>query len=69
MGTSERTALTVAQVYLDVLARREMVRLAEDNLRNHERILDQISCVPAVVWAAWPTSTRPRRVWPRRATT
>ncbi|MBF8720862.1 TolC family outer membrane protein [Pseudomonas guariconensis] len=42
MGTSERTALTVAQVYLDVLARREMVRLAEDNLRNHERILDQI---------------------------
>ncbi|MFJ2984241.1 MULTISPECIES: TolC family outer membrane protein [unclassified Pseudomonas] len=43
MGTSERTALDVAQVYLDVLTRREMVRLAQENLRNHERILDQIS--------------------------
>ncbi|MEG0966533.1 MAG: TolC family outer membrane protein [Pseudomonas sp.] len=42
LGTSERTALTVAQVYLDVLTRREMVRLAEDNLRSHERIFDQI---------------------------
>ncbi|RWU24306.1 channel protein TolC [Pseudomonas alkylphenolica] len=42
LGTSERTALTVAQVYLDVLTRREMVRLAEDNLRSHERIYDQI---------------------------
>ncbi|KHL74316.1 channel protein TolC [Pseudomonas putida] len=42
MDTSERTALDVAQVYLDVLSRREMVRLAEENLRNHERILDQI---------------------------
>jgi adhesin transport system outer membrane protein len=43
LGTSERTALTVAQVYLDVLKRRDMVRLAEDNLRSHERIYDQIS--------------------------
>ncbi|WP_095082006.1 TolC family outer membrane protein [Pseudomonas sp. Irchel s3h17] len=42
LGTSERTALTVAQVYLDVLTRREFVQLAEDNLRNHERIFDQI---------------------------
>ncbi|MEF9901240.1 MAG: TolC family outer membrane protein [Pseudomonas sp.] len=42
LGSSERTALTVAQVYLDVLTRREMVRLAEDNLRSHERIYDQI---------------------------
>jgi outer membrane protein, adhesin transport system len=42
LGTSERTALTVAQVYLDVLTRREFVRLAQDNLRNHERIYDQI---------------------------
>ncbi|MEW7856588.1 TolC family outer membrane protein [Pseudomonas chlororaphis] len=42
LGTSERTALTVAQVYLDVLTRREFVRLAEDNMRNHERIYDQI---------------------------
>lgn len=43
LGTSERTALTVAEVYLEVLKRREMVRLAEDNLRSHERIYDQIS--------------------------
>ncbi len=42
LGTSERTALTVAQVYLDVLTRRQFVQLAEDNLRNHERIYDQI---------------------------
>jgi len=42
LGTSERTGLEVAQVYLDVLTRREMVRLAQDNLTNHERVLDQI---------------------------
>ncbi|KAE9650751.1 TolC family outer membrane protein [Pseudomonas fluorescens] len=42
LNTSERTALTVAQVYLDVLTRREMVQLAEDNLKSHERIFDQI---------------------------
>lgn len=42
LDTSERTALTVAQVYLDLLSRREMVRLAEQNLANHERVLDQI---------------------------
>ena len=42
LGTSERTALTVAQVYLDVLTRREFVRLAEENLKSHERIFDQI---------------------------
>lgn len=42
LGTSERTALTVVQVYLDVLTRREYVRLAEENLKNHERIFDQI---------------------------
>jgi adhesin transport system outer membrane protein len=42
LGTSERTALTVAQVYLDVLTRREFVRLATDNLKNHERTFDQI---------------------------
>jgi adhesin transport system outer membrane protein len=43
LSTSERTALSVAQVYLEVLKRRDMVRLAEDNLRSHERIYDQIS--------------------------
>ena len=43
LGTSERTALDVAEVYIEVLRRQEMVRLAEDNLRSHERIYDQIS--------------------------
>lgn len=42
LGTSERTGLTVAQVYLDVLVRREYVRLAQLNLDNHQRIYDQI---------------------------
>ncbi|PWB30685.1 channel protein TolC [Pseudomonas sp. SDI] len=42
LGSAERTALNVAQVYLDTLTRRDMVRLAEDNLRSHERIYDQI---------------------------
>ena len=42
LNTSERTALTVAQVYLEVLTRQELVRLAEDNLKSHERIHDQI---------------------------
>lgn len=42
LDASERTGLTVAQVYLDVLTRREFVRLAEDNLKSHERIFDQI---------------------------
>jgi adhesin transport system outer membrane protein len=42
LNTSERTALTVAQVYLDVLTQREMVSLAEENLKSHERIYDQI---------------------------
>lgn len=43
LGTAERTALTVAQVYLDVLTRQELVRLAESNLASHERIYDQIT--------------------------
>ncbi|MFN3580444.1 MAG: TolC family outer membrane protein [Pseudomonas sp.] len=43
LSLSERTALTVTEVYLDVLKREERVALAEDNLRNHERIYDQIS--------------------------
>lgn len=42
LDASERTGLTVAQVYLDVLTRREFVRLAEENLKSHERIYDQI---------------------------
>ncbi len=43
LGTSESTALRVAEVYLDVLLRQELVRLAENNLRSHERIYDQIT--------------------------
>jgi adhesin transport system outer membrane protein len=42
LNTTERTGLTVVQVYLDVLTQREMVRLAEENLKSHERIYDQI---------------------------
>ncbi|WEJ73466.1 TolC family outer membrane protein [Pseudomonas sp. PSE14] len=43
LGTSERTALEVAQVYTDVLRRQEMVRLAEANLKRHQQVYDQIS--------------------------
>lgn len=42
MDTSENTALTAIQVYLDVLRGRRMVELAQENLKNHERIFDQI---------------------------
>ncbi|MGK8705893.1 TolC family outer membrane protein [Metapseudomonas otitidis] len=43
LGTSERTALDVAQVYIEVIKRQEMVRLAEENLKSHQRIYDQIT--------------------------
>ncbi len=52
LGTSGRTALTVAQVYLDVLTRREFVRLAEENLKSHQRITTRSSCAPSVASAA-----------------
>lgn len=42
LGTSESLALRTVQVYLDVLMRREMVALAENNLQAHLRINDQI---------------------------
>lgn len=42
LGTAERVALRTAEVYIDVLRREELVRLAQDNVTNHERILDQI---------------------------
>ncbi|WP_437890495.1 TolC family outer membrane protein [Phytobacter sp. V91] len=42
MNTSETTALQTIQSYLDVLMRQQMVQLAEDNLKNHERVFDQI---------------------------
>lgn len=43
MDTSESTALTAIQSYLDVLRGQQMVLLAEDNLKNHQRIFDQIT--------------------------
>lgn len=43
LGNAERTGLRVAEVYLDVLRRQQLVTLAEDNLRSHERIFDQIT--------------------------
>ena len=42
MNTSELTALNAIQSYLDVLMRQKMVKLAQDNLKNHERVFDQI---------------------------
>ena len=41
-GTSESLALRTVEVYLDVLKRREMVTLAENNLQAHLRVNDQI---------------------------
>ena len=43
LANSERTALNVAQAYLDVLQRQEMARLAEENFNSHQRIYDQIT--------------------------
>ena len=42
LNTTETTALTTIQSYLDVLMQEKMVKLAEENLKNHERIFDQI---------------------------
>ncbi|WP_068830040.1 TolC family outer membrane protein [Pseudomonas sp. BMS12] len=42
-GTSESLALRTVEVYLDVLKRREMVALAENNLQAHLRVNDQIT--------------------------
>nr|WP_182928517.1 TolC family outer membrane protein [Klebsiella sp. WP3-W18-ESBL-02] len=42
LNTSEVTALNAIQSYLDVLMRQRMVKLAEDNLKSHERVFDQI---------------------------
>ena len=41
-GTSESLALRTVEVYLEVLKRREMVSLAENNLQAHLRVNDQI---------------------------
>jgi adhesin transport system outer membrane protein len=42
LGTSESLALRTVEVYLDVLKRREMVTLAQNNLQAHQRVNDQI---------------------------
>ncbi|WES68028.1 TolC family outer membrane protein [Superficieibacter sp. HKU1] len=42
LNTSETTALTAVQTYIGVLMRQKMVALAEENLKNHERVFDQI---------------------------
>ena len=41
-GTSENSALRTSEVYLNVLRRQELLRLAEENLETHLRIADQI---------------------------
>lgn len=43
LGTGENLALRTVEVYLEVLKRRELVALAEDNLLAHRRVHDQIS--------------------------
>ena len=42
-ATAESLGLRTIEVYLDVLKRREMVTLAQNNLKAHQRINDQIS--------------------------
>ncbi|MGO2993143.1 MAG: TolC family outer membrane protein [Halomonadaceae bacterium] len=42
LGTSENIALEAFRTYLDVLRYRELVRLAQDNYRQHQRVFSQI---------------------------
>ncbi|CAM3405198.1 TolC family outer membrane protein [Halomonas lysinitropha] len=42
LGASEDVALEATQAYLDVQRYRELVRLAQDNYREHLRVFDQI---------------------------
>ncbi|WP_219861312.1 TolC family outer membrane protein [Vreelandella piezotolerans] len=42
LGASETVALEAFETYLDVLRFREMVRLAQDNYREHQRVFSQI---------------------------
>lgn len=69
MNTSESTAYAVIQAYFDVLQREEFVRLAEDDLANHERIYDQIKLRTDQELGAPGTLCRPKHVWHRRVTT
>lgn len=41
-GTAENTALQTARTYLEVLRKNALVALAEENLKIHQRIADQI---------------------------
>ncbi|MBT2773554.1 TolC family outer membrane protein [Halomonas sp. ISL-60] len=42
LGASEEVTLEAFQTYLDVLRYREMVRLAQENYREHQRVFTQI---------------------------
>ncbi|MEA2120431.1 TolC family outer membrane protein [Halovibrio sp. HP20-50] len=42
LGASEEVTLEAFRTYLDVLRYREMVRLAQDNYRQHQRVFSQI---------------------------
>jgi len=42
LGASEEVALEASRAYLDVQRYRELVRLAQDNYREHLRVFDQI---------------------------
>lgn len=42
-ATAEQIALRTTEVYLDVLRRQELVRLAQDNLKSHEKTYDQVN--------------------------
>jgi len=42
LGASEEVALEATRAYLDVQRRRELVRLAQDNYREHLRVYNQI---------------------------
>jgi len=41
-GTAENKALLTTKTYLDVLRNKELLDLAQENLTNHRRILDQV---------------------------
>jgi adhesin transport system outer membrane protein len=41
-GTTENNALLTSKTYLDVLRNKELLELAQENLTNHQRILDQV---------------------------
>ncbi len=42
-ATAEQIALRTTEVYLEVLRRQELIRLAQDNLASHEKTYEQVS--------------------------